>query len=79
MLKIYILSRSIILCLRVGECSRRARLVKCDEELRQTIHIRCTGVNMATYLKQAYEKLQVFGGIFSKGGEQKKTQHGKAK
>ena len=60
----------------VGDCSRRTRLLKCDEEVRQTIHIHCTGVNMATCvtficLKQAYEKLQVFDGIFSKGGARK--------
>ena len=69
-------SRSIIFCFRVGDCCRHVRLLKCDEEVRQTIQIHCTGVNMDTCvtficLKQAYEKLQVFDGIFSKGGTRK--------
>ena len=44
-------------------------------EVRQTIHIHCTSVNMATCVTficlKAYEKLQVFYSIFSKGGSRK--------
>ena len=47
-INVSILSHSIVLCFKVGDCSRRTRLLKRDEEVRQTIHIHCSGVNMAT-------------------------------
>ena len=48
----YILSRSIVLCFKVADCSRRTRSPKRDEEVPQTIHVHCSGHLRDVYLSQ---------------------------
>ena len=76
----YILSRSIVLCFKVADCSRRTRSPKRDEEVPQTIHVHCSGHLRDVYLSQiSLWKITSIWWYLQQRWGTKKPQHGKAK